>query len=260
MRDVIVHYHFFKNAGSSVDKLLKSAFAEDWLSFDPPHVVSPRELDEVIDQNPSKRAFSSHMLVPPVAMSKHNIVPILFLREPISRVRSAWLFEWKKQVGSEKPIGSLAEYIEEKFQYRRRNAIENFQTIKLSNEDYETTRANEERTDSELFETARGFLDGLKAFGLVEEFDLSMGLFQREYGSFSNDLCFEATAENVTQDILKSVSERHSEIESEIGADLFEELVSRNQLDVQLYAYALGRFKDLIQHESMEETKYRISA
>jgi len=48
LRKIIVHYHLFKNAGSSVDHLLKKAYADgQWVNHDPgepPHMISSSEL------------------------------------------------------------------------------------------------------------------------------------------------------------------------------------------------------------------------
>ena len=45
-RHIVVHYHLFKNAGSSIDHLLKIAYADSWINHDPgdlPHLVSSTE-------------------------------------------------------------------------------------------------------------------------------------------------------------------------------------------------------------------------
>ncbi len=244
MRKVIVHYHLFKNAGSSVDHILKGAFEERWQNYDPgdpPHLVSGNMLADYLSENPQLDALSSHMLVPPLPAMNVELLPIVFLREPITRVMSAYLFEWKKQKHLDKPSGTLAEYIEEKFNRPRMNAIENFQCLRLGNDDPAKISASS-KTDEEILQTATNFIGSLPAFGLVHRFDDSMDLFQRVYGSTFSELRFENVAKNTTQSISLSVQERFEQIEEQIGKELFDELVLRNQLDIKLFQYACGLF------------------
>jgi len=244
MRNVIVHYHLFKNAGSSVDHILHSTFGEKWVNYDPgdpPHLVSGQMLADYLDDNPQLDALSSHMLVPPLPATNIGLHPIIFLREPITRVMSAYLFEWQKQKQLDKPSGSLTEYIESKFDKPRTNAIENFQCLRLCNDDPNRIKATL-KTDEELLQTAMNFISSLPAFGLVHRFDDSMDLFQSVYGRYFSDLKFESVTKNSTQNIDLNFQERIDHIEAQIGKKLFDELVLRNQLDIKLFQYACGLF------------------
>ena len=97
-----MHYHIFKNAGSSVDQLLRKNFPDQWVGFDgdtPGSVITTAELEKRINTSTDKVAFSSHQIVPPLPNVDAEIYPIVFLRDPIDRIKSAYLFEWKKQLG-----------------------------------------------------------------------------------------------------------------------------------------------------------------
>jgi len=248
MREIIVHYHLFKNAGTSIDKILEAAFGENWVSYDPENRISANELVRIIEDKKDAQAISSHMVCSPLpdfAKTKIKVLPIVFLREPISRIKSAWLFEWKKQKNKDEPIGTLSEYIHEKFKNPRANAIENFQTIRLSNLDPSKTKCNSSVNDQSLLENSQKFIDRLDAFGIVEKFDWSLKLYEDRYSHYSDCLKFENIKKNVTQDTTKTIDVRQAEIMEEIGKDLYTEVVMRNQLDIQLYAYASGKFKYL---------------
>lgn len=248
MRPVLVHYHLFKNAGSSIDRNLKRCFGDAWHAFDPASpsaVLTAEQLDQEIEAHPEACAFSSHCIVPPVLSTVAALHPIVVLREPISRVRSAWLFEWQKQKGAEKPIGSLAEYIETKFASPRRNAIENFQTIRLSVTDPATNRAAEGTGDEALLSAAVSFIDSLPAFGLVERFDESLELLQAAYGSAFESLDLQPVQVNRTDATPMSLEERHERIRSEVGQTVYDELKRRNELDSRLYEHAADVFSKL---------------
>ena len=68
-RSVIVHYHTFKNSGTSFDELLTANYQDAHLCFDGPFpytLFNQQELLKVIRRNPNKIAFSSHSIRLPV--------------------------------------------------------------------------------------------------------------------------------------------------------------------------------------------------
>jgi hypothetical protein len=108
-RSVIVHYHSFKNSGTSFDELLTANYKDDHLCFDGPFpytMFNQQELLKVIRRNPSKVAFSSHSIRLPVPTDlDHNAVAAIFVRHPILRIRSVYGFEMRS-AGTTKKIKS----------------------------------------------------------------------------------------------------------------------------------------------------------
>jgi len=256
MRDVLVHYHLFKNAGSSIDRCLNASFGDQWLAFDPEAgsgLYTADELDEIILQNPTVTAFSSHCIVPPVLNRVARIHPVVILREPISRTMSAYLFEWKKQKNLAEPSGTLGEYISAKFEHARASAIEDFQTIRLATTDPKSKRPARNATDEQLVQSACEFIDGLTAFGLVERFAESVAWLQDQYSPIFPSLDLKPVAANVTQTADVPMSQRHESIHDAIGQELFDELVSRNSMDTRLYDHAVGRFDELTNSGASED-------
>ncbi|WP_435211058.1 sulfotransferase family 2 domain-containing protein [Luminiphilus sp. nBUS_16] len=100
-RSVIVHYHTFKNSGTSFDELLTANYKEDHLCFDGPFpytMFNQQELLKVIRRNPTKIAFSSHSIRLPVPTDLDvNAVAALFIRHPILRIRSVYGFEMRSE-------------------------------------------------------------------------------------------------------------------------------------------------------------------
>ncbi len=248
MRDILVHYHLFKNAGSSIDRCLKDSFGDLWHAFDPESrsgLYAAEEFDKIIMQNEDSIAFSSHCIVPPITNRVARVHPIIVLREPISRVMSAYLFEWKKQMNLDELYGGLDEYISLKFSMPRMNAIENFQTLRLAVTDGSSRRPKGSSSDNELIDTACNLIDQLPAFGLVERFDESVSWMQNVYEGTFPQLELKPVAANVIQKNVNSMTVRHKAILDLIGSELFDQLVLRNQMDIQVYQYALGRFNVL---------------
>jgi len=250
-RSVLVHYHLFKNAGTSVERLLQQSFGSAWRSWDKPEPgakICGLEMQEWLEKNPDVKAISSHQLIPPVPSGDFHVIPIVFLREPLSRVRSAWLFEWQKQLGLSEPKGSLASYIEEKFIQKNSSVIANFQVSRLSNQKYDDVKQRLHRYNHELLPAACRFIDSLPFVGLVEHFPHSLQLLGACSHHYFPDLVLKEHKENITDSSESSIEQKIEILRREIGNELFDELCLRNCLDLQLYRYSCGRFnRDMAQ-------------
>ena len=245
-RSVLVHYHLFKNAGTSIERVLKQSFGQNWKSWDKPESgakISGRELGLWLEDNPHIRAVSSHQLVPPIPSGEFHVTPVVFIREPLSRVRSAWLFEWQKQQGLDEPKGTLSAYIEEKFKQQNASVIANFQVSRLSNLNYDDVRQRLHRYNHELLPAACRFIDSLPFVGIVDRFSESLEQMDACTRERFPDLVVKEHRENVTDASSKSVEQRIEDLRKEIGNELFDELCVRNRLDLQLYSYATGVFQ-----------------
>ncbi len=243
-RKVILHYHLFKNAGTSIDYMLKDSFGEAWKSYDlpssPNSLITAEEMKELILNEPSIIAWSSHQVVPPLPKIQGvEVYPIVFIRHPIDRARSAYLFEWQKQKDLNKPpVGTFAEYIAHKFKAPRRNAIENFQTLRLSHPFSKRLREYGEGTDQEYIEGAKKFLSSLPFFGIVERYDQSIKKLNNWLSPHFPELKANVYQKNVLQDKTLPLKQRISAIKEELGVEAFRELRERNSLDLELYSFS----------------------
>ena len=240
-RKIILHLHLFKNAGTSIDRILSENFGSRWMAYDgeqPGEILCAERFEEVILAHPEIEAFSSHQLVPPLPDTDLFVFPIVFIRHPIERIKSAYLFEWKKQGGLDVPKGTLQEYIDSKLVMRRRNVIENFQTMRLSNTSRKNFQNIDNYSDCELLERAKSFLDQIPCIGVVDRFDESIELIQCEVNNFWPSLKFFATQENVSQDINQTTLEKLDGIRQELGAESYQRIVDANLMDIELYEYA----------------------
>lgn len=251
-RKIIIHYHIFKNAGTSIDRMLKESFSERWANYDKPEPtskISPAELEEFILDNPDLMAVSSHHAVPPLPDKHLEVYPILLLRHPIDRAYSAYLFEWKKQRGLEQPIGSFRDYIHEKFRQPRRNAIEDFQVLHLANRGYKQKNPSNSLDNEGLLNNARKLIMEAGVFGLVDRYAESLRLMRRRLQSGFPDLRIAEFHENSLQARSSSLTDRIKAILGDLDECSRDMLVLRNQLDFRLYEYARGRFDGLLQVE-----------
>lgn len=139
MRTIVLHYHLFKNAGTSVDEILKRNFEEAWVTAE--FAVAGRDntaqVEAWIRSNPDAVAFSSHTMVGPLpVVDGVQIIPVVMLRDPISRIRSAYAFErkqvsdsWGAQLAKEH---DLEGYVRARLDRKNDRQCRNFQTGRLA--------------------------------------------------------------------------------------------------------------------------------
>lgn len=170
LRTVILHYHLFKNAGTSVDDILKSNFPGRWCSKE----FSPRdssiEVAEWINSNPQNVVFSSHTACGPVPILPNtNVISLLFIREPISRIYSAYKFERQQEADTYGAIlakrVSFGEYVKTRISKVGDRQCSNFQTHRLS------SFSSDGETELGQAINSIPFIDVL---GVVENFDVSI--------------------------------------------------------------------------------------
>src|SRR5689334_21902410 len=91
-RGVIIHYHLFKNAGTSIDAVLRRHFGEGWASHEYPPRSGGEAAREFLVANRHIAALSSHtLLLPPPEIPDVEIIPVIFIRHPLDRMKSAYL-------------------------------------------------------------------------------------------------------------------------------------------------------------------------
>ena len=112
MRTVVLHYHIYKNAGTSFDHVLTHNFGDRHELFDGPYpffTIDQEQLDRIIMRRPQAVAFSSHqiMLPPPSSLDYHALAAI-FVRNPFLRIASIYRFKRGPERADGMPLGSLS--------------------------------------------------------------------------------------------------------------------------------------------------------
>ena len=179
-RTVILHYHLFKNAGTSIDRILQTNFGDRWVTreFEGRGPQNTASIVRWIKSEPEAVAFSSHTMVGPLpVMQDTRIIPVMMLRDPIARLRSAYAFE--RTQGADTLGSILARHTDFEGYVRVRLAIagdrqcRNFQTGRLASL---TAGSEPER------ERALTSMDRIGVLGLVEHFDVALERLQSVIG------------------------------------------------------------------------------
>lgn len=97
-RTIILHYHLFKNAGTSVDRILQGNFPDRWVTAEFRGQNNTAQVIDWIRDTPDAVAFSSHTMMGPIPkLPNVDIIPVMLLRDPVARIRSAYRFEHAQQ-------------------------------------------------------------------------------------------------------------------------------------------------------------------
>ncbi len=107
-RWLILHYHIFKNAGTTIEYVLQRTFGERFATLHgpaPDSVLAPQDVLSFLASRPNVIAISSHHLTYPKLSAPCLIVfDLCFLREPIQRLWS--LYKYLRRV---EPFDELSE-------------------------------------------------------------------------------------------------------------------------------------------------------
>jgi hypothetical protein len=248
-RHVILHYHVFKNAGSTVSSILINNFGasqcgdiEGKNSWD---TLSDSDILRYAINNPGLKAISSHHARLPVPNHSDFVFhPLIFLRHPIDRIGSVYSYE-RKRPASDKSLGvriaheyDFAGYV--KYRLTDGSApIRNFQTVHLSGHYTDMRKAIATEEDLKM---AMETLSQLKFFGIVELFDKSMVKMKRYLSGHFHNFNINYVAANIDADRKNTIEDRLDEIKSSLGQNLYQELLDKNALDLQLFNQAKTLF------------------
>lgn len=241
-RVVIVHYHLFKNAGTSIDRALKAQCGDRWASIEADHgdqKLSTSTVRALIDARPGLLAISSHTapIEPHLLGNDVHVIPIVFLRHPVDRIRSAYDFERKQGADT---LGSrmastltFPDYVNFFIQHPHSRSFRNFQSHRLS-------RASQ-FTEKKEIERALDALDQLAVVGVVERYDLSVRAYDRLIQAQLTDFELSLRHDNAGNRTSLSLDSRLKEIYEELGREMHEKVIQNNLLDLLLWKQAFRK-------------------
>lgn len=248
-RVIIFHFHLFKNAGTSVDEILKANFKEKWVTkefqYDPYH-ENVKEVIHWISKEKEMIAFSSHTarLFDPIILEKDygiKMIPIIFVRHPIVRIHSAYLFERNVQKDLdtlETAIArntSLKGYCEIRWHLPNDHQCKNFHIHRFSDMFFDEEGA--------LLEKALKALDTLPFVGLVEKFEDSLKKLEQIVKKYFPEFKAFNVFENVQFVQYRSLEERLSKIEKEVGKKFYQKLIKANKEDIEFWEEVFKRYE-----------------
>lgn len=196
MRTVVLHYHLFKNAGTSLDRILQKNFGDAWVT---------REFGGANDNSaavanwirslPEAVAFSTHTAVGPLPrLPEIEVISVMYLRDPLERIRSAYRFErtqnantWGANLAKEFDFDG---YVRARLTHPADRQCRNFQTWRLA-----TMQPGPEPE----IDRARQAATGLSVLGQVADFDAGVEKLRQALATSHPDFAWEPTRANTTK-------------------------------------------------------------
>lgn len=225
-RTIVLHYHLFKNAGTSLDQILRRNLKDRWVTAEFPAQGGDNSdlVTRWITDNPDAVAFSTHTALGPVPqIDGVNIISVMLLRHPVDRIRSAYRFErgqeadtWGAQLAKEH---DLKGYVEARLARPGDRQCRNFQAHRLA--------SLVPGTDPEL-QRARAGMKELSVLGLVEDFDGTMARLAALLQADFPDFRWQSTRANTTR----------PDKDTDDDAELTALLTDANSLDLLLWQEA----------------------
>ena len=244
-RGKLIHYHIFKNSGSSVDALLSRYFGKDHVCIEgdsPNDVMSSKRLFARLQTIGDFKAVSTHLGRPGPELSEY--IPVIFLRDPIDRARSVYRFI--QQDATQPEHAALAHLSFRDFvdgvltRDEGGSIIGNYQTMHLSDASFrEDVRVGELELRQAL-----ALLSSWPVVGVARQFSLSLRRFNVVYGARFPGLFIRGPHVNATKAGYISDHHEWTEARLELGPALFNRLLEENALDLALHQWAVNRLAE----------------
>lgn len=254
IRHIILHYHFFKNAGSTLARSLERNFAEHFVAFDAAHYnrrIRPDELLCFIDTHPQILAISSHHLRPPAP--KYDNVQfheMLLLRDPLDRLRSMYAFYRRAEVNQDPLTGEAKRRnLQDFFSY----LIENHLNLATNAQVNLVANGGAKIPDDADAGRACTLLRSMAMTGVAHSFDHFALAAERHLRVFFPHLDLSYVPENVTPGRKDALPDRLREFSNECGPTLFHKLQELNRLDHELVQAASEDLKRRVEEMCFRE-------
>ncbi len=236
VRFVLLHYHFFKNAGSTIEEILEHSFFENYARLDTDDfdgAVSPDELIAFLRRHPRMKAVSSHQFRYPLPQAPGFIFfDLCFLRDPLDRIRSMYDYFREKPVAGEpaselareQPLGGFIAGLIEHHTYR----VSNVQVNLLAN-----GVVNDPPGDADLIRATQVMLK-TSFLGVVDCFEESLIAGQYFLRPVFPNLALAQEPANISVGWKDALNARIEKFQRACDPDVFAELVRLNSLDAEL--------------------------
>jgi hypothetical protein len=235
-RFVIVHYHIFKNGGSTIASILEREFRNAFATVHGPDDVSVldhTQLAGFVSEHAAVQAISSHHIRYPKPLLPNTVIfDWCFLRHPLDRLQS--VYSYFQRIDSPDPLCRLARQEHSRVFFKRliENAphlVSNVQVTFLAN-----GGAFTRPVDSSDVNNAAEVFSRMAIPGLIEKFDESLVAAEYFLKPAFPRLKLDYSPQNVSRPPVKSSADRQEWLRHSWGSDLYATLVQLNQGDLEL--------------------------
>jgi hypothetical protein len=238
----LIHYHIFKNAGTSFEWALQRAFGSGLQLLDQPFhdgFISRRDIAECALKNAKIKAITSHHAAPPPPrIAQRDVLTSILIRDPIARIRSIYSFERmqpEQNPGSDKAKAlDFRRYVEWRLETTPRMFC-NFQVYFCCRD----RRADKRTPDTTDLEKAICALDKIDIVGTVERYAEWLVLAHSVLCEYFDGISLPMTRQNVlTGERCSSQETIYRDLAADLGTATVQYLVDHNELDMCLHQVA----------------------
>jgi hypothetical protein len=253
MRLVILHYHIFKNAGSTIEDILDHSFGERFAKLETPTgegLISNSDLVRFLDDRPHLRAFSSHQIRHPLPQAPGCLFfDICFLRDPIDRIRSIYVY-FRRKPNAADPMSVLANQCE--LGDFVAGMIQDFPLfVKNVHVNLLACGGDSDEPEPRDLDRALQRMMATSFLGVVDCFAESAAAGAHALRCAFPELDCDRPAVNVSDGLQGTVASRTEKLRQACRPDVYQELLRLNVLDRQLVdrarAEVLRRFRQVPQ-------------
>jgi len=238
-RNICLHFHIFKNAGTTIDWILKKNFSKNAVTVDDienPGTIIPFSIVlKYLEKYPNTKSVSSHQIRFPLPdFSEIQFVPILFVRDPIDRVFSVYNFKKTMNDNTEGTLkaknSTLTEFV--KWTLNTHYMVtENYQVGFLSN-------FKENGIPIPDLEIAKSRLRECSILGVVERINESLVLAEDILKPFFGNIDLSYIKQNISQNLDHKTKASFYSAKFQINEKFIDELKTLNNLDIKLHESA----------------------
>jgi Sulfotransferase family len=241
VRHVILHYHIFKNAGTTIDGILEANFGAGFAHLHGRRhdsTVTNTDLFDFLLAYPEIRAVSSHHLRFPKPKSDTFVFfDAIFLRHPLDRLCSIYEF-YRRAEESRDPLAEHARRLDlagfmELLLMRYPHLVNDSQVNCLARGGQYTRPPS--RTD---LEKAHRIVTDAAIPGVIEILDVSLKAAEYYLCPAFGRLKLEYSRQNVSPGRAESLDVRLQRMEQACGQEIYRELREMNALDLELVEFA----------------------
>jgi hypothetical protein len=239
-RFLIVHYHIFKNGGSTITSILEREFPTGFATVHGPDDVSVVDLISLanfVAEHAAIQAISSHHLRYPKPVLPNTIIfDCCFLRHPLDRLQS--LYSYFQKILVDDPLCRLARQEPPRSFFKKLvdsapHLISNVQVTMLA-----AGGAFTRPVDISDVEIASDMVGKMAIPGLVEKFDESLVAAEYFLKPAFPRLRLDYLPQNVSRSLGGNPGDRQEWLKHSWGADLYATLAHLNQCDLELWRRA----------------------
>ena len=240
MRFVILHYHFLKNAGMSIESVLHRSFGSFFASIDTTERdghVTEDELLSYLRTHPLLQAVSSHQIRYPLPrVAGFMFFDVCFLRDPLDRIRSMYDYFRDKPSGGDPvsdfanqlPLGGFVTNLIREMPWHVNDAQVNLLANGIANDP--PTPQDLERAVAKMLRTS--FL------GVVDQFNESLIAGEHFLRPIFPTLDCSTEMENVSSSRGSTLEDRVANLREACDPEVYEELARLNAHDLKLVVLA----------------------